>query len=243
GREASGRNIAGIQTAAKGVFGVDASEVNLAQAAYLAGLPQNPFTYTPFTNKGEVKDEEGLSFGIKRMKTVLLRMYQTGVIDEKEYKEALEYDIVADFTKKSISPIDEYPAIVFELEERATDILKETLAKEDGYTIEENNGDEELNEEYSILADRALRRNGYKIHSTINKKMYDKMQKIVSEYQYFGPDRTFTKEGETVTDQVENAVVISENKTGKILSFVPGRDYRAGDSEFNYATQATRSPG
>src|SRR5699024_1682481 len=52
-----------------------------------------------------------------------------------------------------------------------------------------------------------------------------------------------TIEGETVTDQVENAVVISENKTGKILSFVPGRDYRAGDSEFNYATQATRSPG
>src|SRR5690625_1100040 len=38
GRNSSGRNIAGIQTAAQGVFGVDASELNLAQSAYLAGL-------------------------------------------------------------------------------------------------------------------------------------------------------------------------------------------------------------
>lgn len=243
GREASGRNIAGIQTAAQGVFGVDASELNLAQSAYLAGLPQNPFTFTPFTNTGEVKEEDGLAFGMNRMKTVLLRMYQTGIIDEKEYNEALEYDIVADFTEKSISPIDEYPAIVFELEERATNILKEVLAEDDGYTLEEVEEDEELNEQYKILADRALRRNGYHIHSTINKKMYDTMQKIVANYQYYGPNRTFTKDGETKTEQVENGVVLIENKSGKVLSFVPGRDYRAGDNEYNYATQAHRSPG
>lgn len=243
GREASGRNIAGIQAAAQGVFGVDAKDLNLPQAAFLAGLPQNPFTYTPFTNTGELKDEESLAHGIKRMKTVLFRMYQTNIIDEDEYKKAIEYDIVADFTEKSISPMDQYPAIIFELEERATMILKETLAKEDGYTLDELAEDSDLNAEYVALADRELRRNGYHIHSTINKKMYDKMQKIVASYQYFGPDRTFTKDGKTKTEQVENAVVLIENKTGKILSFVPGRDYRAGDNEYNYATQAHRSPG
>lgn len=243
GRDAAGQNIAGIQTAARGIFDVDANELNLPQAAYLAGLPQNPFKYTPFTSSGELKDEEGLEPGINRMKTVLYRMHQTGIIDEKEYKEALEYDITADFTKKSNSPIEEYPAIVFELEQRATEIIKEILAEKDGYTKEELQEDEQLNEQYAILADRALRRNGYHIHSTINKKMYDKMQKIVSEYQYFGPDRTVTKDGETVVEQVENGAVLIENKTGKILSFVPGRDFRAGDREFNYATKAHRSPG
>src|SRR5699024_2943115 len=243
GREASGRNIAGIQAAAQGVFGVDAKDLNLAQAAFLAGLPQNPFTYTPFTNTGELKDEESLTYGIKRMKTVLFRMYQTNIINEDEYKEAIEYDIVADFTEKSISPMDQYPAIIFELEERATKILKEILAKEDGYTLDELADDSDLNAEYVALADRELRRNGYHIHSTINKKMYDKMQKIVANYQYYGPARTFTKDGETKTEQVENAVVLIENKTGKVLSFVPGRDYRAGDNEYNYATQAHRSPG
>jgi len=76
GRNSSGRNIAGIQTAAKGVFGKDASELNLAQSAYLSGLPQNPYAFTPFTQKGELKGEEGLEPGINRMKTVLKRMYQ-----------------------------------------------------------------------------------------------------------------------------------------------------------------------
>src|SRR5699024_3958337 len=41
GRNAAGLNIAGIQTASKGVFDVDASELNLPQSAYLAGLPQS----------------------------------------------------------------------------------------------------------------------------------------------------------------------------------------------------------
>src|SRR5699024_8232762 len=39
GREASGRNIAGILKASQGVFGLNPDEVNIAQAAYLAGLP------------------------------------------------------------------------------------------------------------------------------------------------------------------------------------------------------------
>jgi len=52
GREASGYNIAGVQTAAQGIFNVDADEVNLPQAAYLAGLPQSPSAYTPFVNSG-----------------------------------------------------------------------------------------------------------------------------------------------------------------------------------------------
>lgn len=241
GREASGRNIAGIQTAAKGIFGIDADQVNLAQAAYLAGLPQNPFTYTPFTKEGKLKEEEELQAGINRMKTVLSRMFHTNMIDEKAYEEALAYDIVADFTEKSISPIDEYPAIVFELEQRTIQILKEILAKEDGYEADELRDNEELNEEYTILADRALRRNGYHIHSTINKHMYDKMQEIVANYPYFGPDRTIPETGKV--EPVENGMVLIENSTGKILSFVPGRHYEAGTKEFNFATQAYRSPG
>src|SRR5690625_7501012 len=83
GREASGRNIAGIQTAAKGVFGVEASELNLPQAAFLSGIPQNPYAYTPFLNTGEIKEEESLELGLNRMKTVMKRMYQNEFIIER----------------------------------------------------------------------------------------------------------------------------------------------------------------
>ena len=55
GRNSSGRNIAGVQTAARGIFGVDAKDLNLPQAAYIAGLPQSPSYYTPFLRTGEIR--------------------------------------------------------------------------------------------------------------------------------------------------------------------------------------------
>src|SRR5690625_4144923 len=97
GRNSSGDNIAGIQTAAQGVFGVDADELNLPQAAYLAGLPQSPSAYTPFVNTGGLKSKDGLEPGINRMKSVLKRMYDAEFINEDEYEEALDYDITEDF--------------------------------------------------------------------------------------------------------------------------------------------------
>lgn len=61
GRNSSGRNIAGIETAAQGIFGISASKLNLPQSAYIAGIPQAPFKYTPFTNKGTKKALKGCS--------------------------------------------------------------------------------------------------------------------------------------------------------------------------------------
>ena len=179
-----------MQTAAQGIFGIDADEVNLAQAAYLAGLPQSPSYYTPFTPYGELKDEEGIQPGIDRMKTVLARMLELEYITKEEYDEAIEYDIVSDFTEAKESPIDSYPYLTFELEERAKEILRVVLAKEDGYSEKDLENDEDLYEEYDILAEWALRNNGYEIHSTIDKEIYDKFQEVARNYEYYGPDRT-----------------------------------------------------
>src|SRR5690625_1951691 len=244
GRDASGQNIAGIQTAAQGVFGVDASELTVPQAAFLAGIPQNPFAYTPFDKDGELKDDEGLARGLSRMETVLKRMYNVGFISEQEYKETLEYNIVEDFTEKAASPVEKYPQVVFELEKRAKEIILEQLATDDGYTMDEIEENEELREQYDILAERALRMEGYHIHSTIDKEMYDTMQKVAQEYQYYGPDRTFTKEGESeqTTEQVEVGVSLIENKTGRVLSFIPGREDSLKNQN-NHATSTYRSPG
>src|SRR5699024_10181301 len=173
GRNASGDNIAGIQTAAKGVFGVKAEELTLPQAAFLAGIPKNPYAYTPFKQNGDIKDEDGLKLGLDRMKTVLSRMKQAGYITDEEYKEAIEHDITKDFTKKAPSSIEKYPAVVLEIEKREKTIIMEVLAEDDGYTLEEIEKNEELEEQYDMLADRALRMNGYEIHSTIDKEVFD----------------------------------------------------------------------
>ncbi|MFC4556718.1 transglycosylase domain-containing protein [Virgibacillus kekensis] len=247
GRDASGGNIAGIQTAAQGIFGIDASKVNLPQAAYLAGLPQSPFAYTPFTNDGGLKDKAGLQPGINRMKSVLTRMYEAEYITKKQYESAMKYNIVKDFTEDSKSPIEKYPYLTFEVEKRAKELILKQLAKEDGYTMEDLNKDEKLMEEYEILADRALRKNGYQIHTTIDKKTHDKFKEIVAKYKYYGPNWSgyiTNSEGERVkiNQPMETGGILMENSTGRIISFVGGREYTSED-QLNYATSTTRSNG
>jgi len=244
GREASGRNIAGVQTAAKGIFGVNADEVNLPQAAYLAGLPQSPSAYTPFISAGGLKDDEGLKPGLNRMKTVLKRMYDANFINQEQYEEALAYNIVDDFVKKASSPTDRYAYVVYELEKRSKEIIKEVLAQEDGYSLDDLKEDEELDQQYDILAERSLRMDGYHIHSTIDKKIYDAMQKVVKDYPHFGPDRTvIDKEtGEEKIEQVQVGGELVENGTGRIISFVGGRGYTE-ENQVNHATNAYRSNG
>ncbi|WP_075982613.1 transglycosylase domain-containing protein [Bacillus massilinigeriensis] len=245
GRNSSGRNIAGVQSAAKGIFGVNASKLTLPQAAFIAGLPQSPFGYTPYTNKGEIK--KNLEPGLTRMKTVLKRMLDNGYIKESDYKKAVAYDITKDFIKSSSSPQEKYPWLTAEIEKRAVDILTTILAKKDGYEEEDLQKDDDLYEEYSTLADRNLRQNGYEIHTTINKKIFDKMQKVKDEYPYYGSSITRTVEDpetgkeKVVKEPVETGAILIENKTGKILSFVGGRDFER--EQLNHAMSAKRPNG
>lgn len=245
GRNSSGRNIAGVESAAKGIFGVSAKELNLPQAAFIAGLPQSPSRYTPFTNKGELK--ENLEPGISRMKTVLKRMFETGAITKEEYEEALNYDVTKDFIPPGQSTIDQYPFLTFEIEKRAVDIMTNILAEQDGYTEEDLEKNEELREQYRQLADKDIRRNGYDIHTTIHKEIYDAMQKVKNEFQYYGSDIEVTEtdpetgEKRTVKKPVQVGAILIENKTGKIISFVGGRDFNI--EQLNHATSAKRSNG
>jgi len=245
GRNSSGRNIAGVQAAAQGIFGVDAKDLTLPQAAFIAGLPQSPFGYTPFTNIGTVK--ENIEPGINRMKTVLSRMYDAGYITKEEYEEALKFDLRANLTDKIPSTIDTYPYLTFEVEKRARDILMKILAEKDGYTEEDLAKDDDLYNKYYFKADQSLRYDGYVIHTTIDKEIYDQFQKVVKEYQYYGNDKpektTDPETGETVTimEPVEVGAVLIENKTGKIISFVGGRDYNR--EQTNHATDAKRPNG
>src|SRR5699024_8455528 len=157
GREASGSNIAGIKTAAKGIFDEKVEDLNLPQSAFIAGIPKNPYLYTPFTNKGKLKDDEDLEAGVNRMEVVLHRMYSTDLISKDEYEEAMDYDIKDDFTDKTDPSLEEHPALVYELQKRARDILKEQIAEEDDVSKDDLEDDEDLNEKYKELATKDMR--------------------------------------------------------------------------------------
>lgn len=132
GRDASGKNVAGASTAAEGIFGVKADKLSLAQAAFIAGLPKNPFTYSPFQNHGGLKKD--LSAGINRAHTVLKRMYAAGYINKTQLDSAMKYDYKKHFAKPEKSINSDYPYLMKEVQNRSTVILAKQMAQKQGYS-------------------------------------------------------------------------------------------------------------
>ncbi|MEK5207870.1 transglycosylase domain-containing protein [Psychrobacillus sp. FSL H8-0510] len=247
GRNSNGRNIAGIETAANGIFNVKAKDLNLPQAAYIAGIPQAPFAYTPFRQGGEIKEGEALQLGIERMKIVLFRMNETGYITDEEYKNAVSYDITKDFREPETLPEDKYPWLTAEVENRVKEILRDQFAEADSIDPARLDNEKKLYQKYDILAQRSISTDGYRIHTTINKDMYEAMLKVRDEFEFYG--HTFQKEvkdedsGEIVVKDfpVQVGGMMIENGTGKILSFLGGRDHKIEAQ--NSATQGIRPIG
>ena len=90
-------------------------------------MPQSPFGYTPYTQKGQLK--QNLEPGITRMKTVLKRMLDNQSITQAEYDRATAYDITKDFIGKKTLPSEKYPWLTTEIEKRSIKILTTYLAK------------------------------------------------------------------------------------------------------------------
>lgn len=247
GRNSNGRNIAGIETAANGIFNVKAKDLTLPQAAYIAGIPQAPFAYTPFRQGGEIKEGEALQLGIERMKIVLFRMNETGYITDEEYKNAVSYDITKDFREPETLPEDKYPWLTAEVENRVKEILRDQFAEADSIDPARLDNEKKLYQKYDILAQRSISTDGYRIHTTINKDMYEAMLKVRDEFEFYG--HTFQKEvkdedsGEIVVKDfpVQVGGMMIENGTGKILSFLGGRDHTIEAQ--NSATQGIRPIG
>ncbi|WP_164462233.1 transglycosylase domain-containing protein [Bacillus sp. FJAT-42376] len=246
GRDNAGKNIAGAETAAQGIFGISAKDLSIAQAAFIAGLPQSPFAYTPYTNEGTLKKD--LTPGISRMKIVLRRMLSEQVISMAEYESASSEDIAKQFKKPNKSSMNnKYPFLTDEIEKRAKLILMDYLADKDGYLPADLTRDRKLRDDYLALADRQLRQNGYRIYTTIDKDIYEAMQQAAKNYQDYGQIHPVQKKNpdtgktETVQEPIELGAVLIENKSGKILSFVGGRDHER--KQVNHATSTLRSIG
>ena len=80
----SGDNTRGIQKAANYFFNKDVSQLNLSEAAFLAGCINAPATYNPLNNLTD-SSQDYLANATERRNTTLQLMYQHGYITETEY--------------------------------------------------------------------------------------------------------------------------------------------------------------
>src|SRR5690242_7605289 len=76
-----GNRAYGFASAANVYFGKNLSELTVAEAALLAGLPQAPSTQNPFANPKKAK---------ARQEYVLRRMREVGWLSDEQYKKALD---------------------------------------------------------------------------------------------------------------------------------------------------------
>ena len=230
GRNNKGQNIAGAQQAATGIFGVDASKLTIPQAAFLAGLPQSPISYSPYESTGEMKSEEDIELGIKRSKDVLYNMYRTGVLSQEDYETYKAYDIKQDFLPAENVNVTAKGFLYFSALDEATNLMYDYLIKKDNVSAPELKN-ESIQKSYHELAEKEIQNGGYRITTTIDKAIHTAMQDAVANYGYLVDDNT---------GQPEVGNVLMDNQTGAILGFVGGRDYQSNQN--NHAFNTKRSP-
>ena len=230
GRNHKGQNIAGAQQAAEGIFGIDANKLSIPQAAFLAGLPQSPITYSPYENTGELKSDADLELGLKRAKDVLYNMYRTGALTQEEYDQYKDYNLKQDFLPSGTVNAVSRDYLYFTAMSEATDRMYDYLVQQDNVSSQELKK-EAIQKAYHERAEQELSTGGYKITTTINKKIHNAMQNAVANYGRLVDD---------ATGQPEVGNVLMDNKTGAVLGFVGGRNYQINQN--NHAFDTKRSP-
>ncbi len=230
GRNNQGKNIAGVEAAARGIFGKTAKELSVPQAAYIAGLPQSPIVYSPYASDGTRKSDDDMIYGIERYQDVLYNMYRASFLTKEEYEAYKDYDIKQDFIAPAPITSDTKDYLYYEVMEEAQQVMFDYLVKRDAVSENDLKNDD-IKSSYEEMATQELSQGGYIIKSTVDKGIYSAMQSVVANYS------SVLDNG---NEYVETGSVLIDNSTGAILGFIGGRNFATNQN--NHAFDTQRSP-
>ncbi|MBI2465351.1 PBP1A family penicillin-binding protein [Candidatus Shapirobacteria bacterium] len=187
----------GVGIAAEQYFDKSVKDLTLPESVILAGLPQRPNVYSPFSKTPTAY--------IDRASHVIDRMVEDGYISEDMGKETLE--AVKNFKFAENKSQLAAPHFIF--------WLKDELSRKYG--------------------DEVVEGGGLKITSTLDLKLQEKVQTIVSE-EIDKAEKLGISNG---------AAVVIDPTNGQVLAMVGSRGYNSDktDGKFNVVTQALRQPG
>lgn len=230
GRNNQGKNIAGVEAAARGIFGKTAKELSVPQAAFIAGLPQSPIVYSPYASDGTRKSDDDMIYGIERYQDVLYNMYRASFLTKEEYEAYKDYDIKQDFIAPAPITSDTKDYLYYEVMEEAQQVMFDYLVKRDAVSENDLKNDD-MKSSYEEMATQELSQGGYIIKSTVDKGIYSAMQSVVANYG------SVLDNG---NEYVETGSVLIDNSTGAILGFIGGRNFATNQN--NHAFDTQRSP-
>jgi len=213
-----GNGAHGIETAAQRYFGKAAKDVNLAEAAMLAGLPKAPERFNP---------RKAPERAVQRRNTVIEVMRRNGAVSDADASLAKAYPLRLAMRAESG---DVAPYFV--------EWIRQLLDQQFGNQLYEQGLQVHttLDLDLQVAAERALEQQLRAIESG----RYGPYRHLSYE-QYMARAGDGSERNAANSPYLQGAFVALDPRTGAVRALVGGRDF--DDSKFNRATQATRQPG
>lgn len=207
----------GIKAATRQFFRKLPSELNVAEAAMLAGIPNRPERYNP---------RRKLENALKRTHLIINEMYNDKVITESQYKEALEHKFIVLNNKMDKSKYDmNKTTFIYENESRTesnvpdyTDLIYSFLR-----THKDKDGER-------VFKDEQIYSDGLNIYTSLDLKI----QKVAKETIEKNP---LLKK----RDGLEVGMATIDTSTGEVIAIIGGKNYKTGN--FNRGSMARRQLG
>ena len=210
-----GSNNLGVEVGAEYYFNKSASDLDLAECAFLAGINNSPNSYNPY---GEKDNSEKIK---TRTKTVLNKMKELGMIEQAEYDEAVtKVENGLPFQKAtSIGSVYSYHT------DAAISQVIEDIAQEKGIS--------------KSLASTYVYSSGLTIYSTQDTALQAKMDEVM-----VNNSKQYTRNSKTVQGATsQSAMVIIDNSTGYVVGVEGGLGEKNESRGLNRATQSPRQTG
>lgn len=221
-----GNRCYGVQAASRYYFGKNAEDIEIWEAATLAGLSNSPSKYDPIKHPTEAFDKRN---------SVLKSMLEVEFITQDEYSHAIEQPL--GIVQETQEGTDENYMVSYAIHCAALELMKldgfdfkYTFVDRDDYL----NYDNKYKEAYTEKSDE-IRSGGYKIYTSLDVALQEQLQSAVDK----GLSR-YTELQENGKYALQGASVIVDNQTGYIVAIVGGR---GTDDQFNRAYLSARQPG
>ncbi len=223
----------GVEAAANVYFDKSVGELDVAEAAMLAGIPRSPNYYSPYRNQ---------EVAMQRQSLVLSKMHELGFISNSALREARNTELY--FAEPPLRG-HQFPYFVdYVLHHEMIDILvsmPEYETREDAYSVIYNAGLRvytTLDAEIQQRTEDILNDENLYPQQTARIDM-DKMKQLLSESNYTSyPEEVIVENG---IPQPQSAAVVTHPATGEVLALVGGREYCEQNQNLRYLSR--RQPG
>lgn len=183
----------GVEAASELYFDKEVKDLDLAESAFLAGMPEAPSIYSPYNDTPTLWKN--------RQKEVLKRMQELGYITQEEMQQALQEELL--FTPKKV-PLRAPHFVMY---------VRDELIKK-----------------YGI---QAVERGGLSVTTSIDLKLQDAIQRIVSEEVANSGNLNFTN----------GAAIVTNPQNGDVLAMIGSADFDSQNGGNVNLTTSLRQPG